>query len=142
MQIFTYKQILIFSQSYNGGLSMSRCIRFVTTLAGLLFLLFLSQSIHAQSIPAQEESKAYPNPFREQITIEYQLNQAEHVEIQINNILGQKIRTLVKEDQHGGKQRIKWDGLDESGSTVRTGMYYITLRTGKDKTVIKVLKTK
>jgi flagellar hook assembly protein FlgD len=88
------------------------------------------------------EAKAYPNPFRENITLEYQLQQDGRVEIQINNILGQKIKSLIKNDQQAGLHRIKWDGMDESGSLVPTGMYYITLRTPTDKKVIKVMKTK
>jgi hypothetical protein len=121
---------------------MSRRILLISALAGIFLFLIPSQSLYAQSILAPGEAKAYPNPFRENISIEYQLQQEGSVEIQINNILGQKIRTLVKEEQPGGKHRIKWDGLDEAGSIVRTGMYYITLRTPRDKAVIKVLKTK
>ena len=121
---------------------MSRRLRLMATLAGLFFFLIMSQGVHAQSILDPAASKAYPNPFREQITIEYHLQQDGPVEVQINNILGQKVRTLVKKDQPEGKHRLTWDGLDETGSMVRTGMYYITLRTPKDKTVIKVLKTK
>ena len=121
---------------------MSRDLRLMAALAGIFFFLIVSQSLHAQSILTPGAHKAYPNPFTEQITIEYQLQQDGPVEVQINNILGQKVRTLVKKDQPGGKHSIKWDGMDETGSMVRTGMYYITLRTPKDKTVIKVLKTK
>jgi hypothetical protein len=121
---------------------MGRPILFISRLAVFLFFLIISHGIHAQSLLDPGEAKAYPNPFRENITIEYQLHQDGSVEVQINNILGQKIRTLVKEDQPGGKHRVKWDGLDESGSTAGTGMYYITLRTPKERVVIKVLKTK
>ncbi len=88
------------------------------------------------------ETKAYPNPFTESLSIEYQLQQDGRVEIQINNILGQKIKSLINEDQQAGLKRLKWDGMDESGSLVPTGMYYVTLKTGLEKTVIKVMKTR
>ena len=121
---------------------MSRRVHLIKTLFSVVFLLILFTGVSAQPVGSLGKSKAYPNPFKENITIEYQLQQDGRVEIYINNILGQKIKSLVKKDQQVGLQRIKWDGKDESGSLVRTGMYYITLRTSKDKLVIKVMKTK
>ncbi len=121
---------------------MSRRVHSIKTLFGIVFLLILFTELSAQPIGSLGEAKAYPNPFKENITIEYQLQQDGRVEIQINNILGQKIKSLIKKDQQAGLQRIKWDGMDESGSLVHTGMYYITLRTPTDKKVIKVMKTK
>jgi hypothetical protein len=125
-----------------GELSMSRRIHSIKTLFGIVFFLILFSGLSAQPVVSLDGVKAYPNPFKENITIEYQLQQNGRVEIQINNILGQKIKSLIKKDQQAGLQRIKWDGMDESGSLVRTGMYYITLRTPSDRTVIKVMRTK
>ena len=118
---------------------MSR--RVLRELFTVVFLLILFTGVNAQPIGSLGESKAYPNPFREQITIEYQLMQDGRVEIQVNNILGQQIKSLVKGDQQAGLKNVKWDGMDESGSLVGTGMYYITLRTPANKKVIKVMKT-
>ena len=137
ISIFSY-----FRKHKMGELSMSRRVHLIKTLISVVFLLILFTGLSAQSIGSLGEAKAYPNPFRENITIEYQLQQDGRVEIQINNILGQRIKSLVKKDQQAGIQRIKWDGIDESGSLVRTGIYYITLRTPTDKKVIKVMKTK
>jgi hypothetical protein len=121
---------------------MSRYVHFAKTLFSVVFLLILFTGVSAQPLGSLGESKAYPNPFREHITIEYQLQKNGRVEIQINNILGQQIKSLVKEDQQAGLKHVKWDGMDESGSLVSTGMYYVTLRTPTDKMVIKVMKTK
>ena len=124
------------------GLSMRRNVHFMKVLFAVVFLLILFPGMSAEPIGTLGEAKAYPNPFREQLTLEYQLEQGGRVEIQINNILGQKIKSLIKEEQQAGLKRVKWDGIDESGSLVTNGMYYITLRTPKDKKVIKVMKTK
>jgi flagellar hook assembly protein FlgD len=121
---------------------MSRGIRTTKLLFGLVISLILVTGLRARPAETTGMAKAYPNPFRESITIEYQLQQAGKVEIWINNILGQSIRTLVKEDQQVGWQRVKWDGMDASGSLVRTGIYYITIRTRSEKSVIKVMKSK
>jgi len=121
---------------------MSRHVHWINILFGFVFLFIIIPGMSAEPVGALGEAKAYPNPFRENLTIEYQLQQDGRVEIQINNILGQKIKSLIKEDQQAGLKRIKWDGIDESGSLVGNGMYYITLRTPTDKKVIKVMKTK
>ncbi len=130
---------------------MSRRLHLIIYLFGIVFFFILVPGVNAQhegslkevkAMPLLEEASAYPNPFKEKITIEYQLQRNGRVEIQVNNILGQKIRSLIKEDQQPGLNRVHWDGKDGSGSQVRTGMYYIILRTATDKTVIKVMKTK
>ena len=136
ISIFSY-----FRKYKMGELSMSRRIHFITTLSGIVFFLILFTGLSAQP-GSSGKAKAYPNPFKENLSIEYQLQQDGRVEIQINNILGQKIKSLVRENQQAGLKRLKWDGMDESGSLVTTGMYYIILCTPADKTVIKVLKTK
>lgn len=121
---------------------MSRGILSTKFISGLVIFLIIFTGLHAQHSEAIGKTKAYPNPFRESITIEYQLQQAGKVEIWVNNILGQQIRSLVKEDQQVGWQRVTWDGMDDSGSLVGTGIYYITLLTRSEKSVIKVMKTK
>jgi hypothetical protein len=125
-----------------GGLNMSRHEHSLNILFVVVLFLTLNPVVSAQPVGSLDGEKAYPNPFREQLTIEYQLQQDGQVEIQINNILGQKIKSFIKEDQQTGLHRVKWDGMDESGSIVANGMYYITLRTKMDKKVIKILKTK
>jgi hypothetical protein len=130
-----------FVKPKSGELSMNRRVHLIKTLSSVVFLLFLFTGMRSQPVGSVNKSKAYPNPFKENITIEYQLQQDHRVEIQINNILGQKIKTLLKEDQQAGLKRVKWDGFDESGSLMRPGIYYITLLTPTDRLVIKVMKT-
>jgi hypothetical protein len=125
-----------------GGLSMSIRIRQAKTLFGFVFFFLPFTGLSAQPVGTFGEAKAFPNPFKENITIEYQLEQSGRVDIQINNLLGQPVKSIVRKDQQAGLQRVEWDGMDESGSLVSNGMYYITLRTSIDKTVIKVMKTK
>ncbi|MCP4632313.1 MAG: T9SS type A sorting domain-containing protein, partial [candidate division Zixibacteria bacterium] len=64
----------------------------------------------------------YPNPFNSSTTIEYSLPIGSHVNLNIYNIMGQKIETLVDEKQNSGYKRINWDASDYS-----SGIYFYKL---------------
>lgn len=72
----------------------------------------------------------YPNPFNPTTTIDYVLPVRSRVSLEIFNTLGQKIRTLVEATQPAGAQRISWDGRDENGAAVTSGIYLYKLRAG------------
>ncbi|MEE8417499.1 MAG: C25 family cysteine peptidase, partial [candidate division Zixibacteria bacterium] len=69
-------------------------------------------------------SQNYPNPFNPVTTISYGLPGGADVRIEIYNILGQNVRTLVDERQAAGYRSIIWDGNDDSGNQVSTGVYF------------------
>lgn len=73
----------------------------------------------------------YPNPFNPNTVIEYALPEASYVELVIYNILGQKIRVLVNQHQNAGYKRISWDGKNDQGQIVKSGMYFYRLRVGE-----------
>ena len=72
----------------------------------------------------------YPNPFNPTTVIEYALPKASQVKIQIYNILGQKVRELVDEPQEPGYKMIRWDGKDDSGVEVSSGVYFYRIAAG------------
>lgn len=72
----------------------------------------------------------YPNPFNNNTTIEYQLPVAEHVDIEVFNLLGQRIRRLVSKYQEPGWYNIAWKGDDRSGSIIASGIYVYRMRAG------------
>lgn len=65
----------------------------------------------------------YPNPFNPQTTIKYSLSEEVKVKISIYNMLGQRVKILVDEYQSAGYKTIVWDGLDEHGHPVSSGVY-------------------
>ncbi|MBN1997841.1 DUF3160 domain-containing protein [candidate division KSB1 bacterium] len=73
----------------------------------------------------------YPNPFNPQTTIEYHLPQPGSVEINIIDILGRKVRTLVEEVKTAGKHQVIWDGYDDNGGAVASGVYFYSIQTEK-----------
>ena len=82
-------------------------------------------------LPAQFGlAQNYPNPFNPETTIEYQLPQGAPVQLRVFNILGQQIRTLVDEVRDAGHYRVIWDGKDQSGRPVASGIYFCQLTAG------------
>lgn len=72
----------------------------------------------------------YPNPFNPSTTIAYHLRTAAAVKLTVYNVLGQKVRALVNERrQQAGTHRIQWDGRDDAGRAVTSGMYLYRLET-------------
>ncbi len=70
----------------------------------------------------------YPNPFNPETTIQYDLPAASVVTIEIFNLVGQKIRTLVSSALQGpGELRLVWDGSDDQGAPASSGVYLYRL---------------
>lgn len=70
----------------------------------------------------------YPNPFNPATTIKYALPKSVDVEITIYNILGQKVKTLLNEPQKAGFKKAEWDGTNDYGLKVGSGVYIYRLR--------------
>jgi hypothetical protein len=82
-------------------------------------------------LPYQFElSQNYPNPFNPVTTIEYAITSRCEVTIEVFNVLGQKVRTLVSDTKAAGSYRIEWSGTDESGRSVSTGVYLYRFQAG------------
>lgn len=70
----------------------------------------------------------YPNPFNPQTKIGYTLPEESQVKLVVYNVLGQKVRTLVDEIQTAGYREVVWDGKDEKGKDVASGIYFYKLK--------------
>lgn len=76
----------------------------------------------------------YPNPFNPETTIEYALPLNKKVSLRIYNMMGQVVRTLVKDElQSAGRQTIVWDGKNDTGLRVASGVYIYSLEFGNFK---------
>ncbi|MEA3288205.1 MAG: carboxypeptidase regulatory-like domain-containing protein [Candidatus Marinimicrobia bacterium] len=71
----------------------------------------------------------YPNPFNPTTTIEFALPQAAHVSLEIYNLLGQRVRTLVSGYMQAGYINTSWDGLNQNGQELSSGTYIYRLKT-------------
>jgi hypothetical protein len=73
----------------------------------------------------------YPNPFNPTTTIKYQLPKKADVKIVIYNMLGQVVRTVVDKAVDAGFHQVVWDGLNDTGNRVSTGVYIYRMETDK-----------
>ena len=72
-------------------------------------------------------SQNYPNPFNGITTINFKSVGNQSGEIDIFNILGQKIKTIVIENTVAGENKKTWDGKSNSGNTMASGVYVYSL---------------
>ncbi|HOC25637.1 MAG TPA: FlgD immunoglobulin-like domain containing protein [bacterium] len=84
----------------------------------------------------------YPNPFNPTTTIEYGLPEAAQVRIRIYNMRGELVRTLVDGMQQAGNLVRVWDGLDNNGSLVPSGVYFCRVQSGYEHKMIKMVFAK
>ncbi|NIW68183.1 T9SS type A sorting domain-containing protein [candidate division KSB1 bacterium] len=72
----------------------------------------------------------YPNPFNPSTEIRFELPVERHVNLIIYNVLGRKIKTLVDEVKEAGSHSVTWDGTDENGQPVPSGVYFYRFDAG------------
>ena len=70
----------------------------------------------------------YPNPFNMETIISYVLSGEAEVQLRIYNVLGERVRTLVDERQAPGPKKVSWDGKDDEGNDVTSGVYFYKLK--------------
>ncbi len=71
----------------------------------------------------------YPNPFNPVTTITYDVSKAGHVTIQLFDVAGRLIRTLIDQRKDAGRFHIEWNGKDSNGATVPSGLYFYRMHT-------------
>ena len=84
----------------------------------------------------------YPNPFNPTTTIKYQLHKDGKVTLQIYDVLGRLVRTLVNMKQAAGYYDLCWDGKNDRGQSVPAGLYFYGIQAGEFRAVKKLLLIK
>jgi hypothetical protein len=73
----------------------------------------------------------YPNPFNPDCEIEYSLSKDVEVNLYVYNLLGQRVKTLVDEYQSAGRKTVRWDGTDDNGCKLASGIYFYRIKAGE-----------
>jgi hypothetical protein len=80
------------------------------------------------NIPAPFALRAYPNPFGTAATVEFELPRAMAAEVTVFDAAGRAVRALRRGVQASGTNRIEWDGRDDAGRRVASGVYFVRVR--------------
>ena len=84
----------------------------------------------------------YPNPFNPTTRIQYDMPNNEFVIIEIYNILGNRVRSLLKSEQKAGFNYVMWDATNDLGQSLSAGMYIYTIQAGEFRQTRKMLLMK
>jgi len=83
-----------------------------------------------------------PNPFNPTTNIAFDLPAASQVKLEVLNVLGQKVKTLLNQFQEAGAHSVIWDGRDDFGSTTASGIYFYRITAGENQAVKKMMMLK
>ncbi|MCL1827700.1 MAG: T9SS type A sorting domain-containing protein, partial [Candidatus Cloacimonetes bacterium] len=84
----------------------------------------------------------YPNPFNPDTVIEFIIAKSETIRLDIFNVKGQKVKLLLDEHRNVGQHSVKWDGKDDSGQSVGSGIYFYKLESNSFTFIKKMVLMK
>ncbi len=87
-------------------------------------------------------SQNYPNPFNPETVISFQLSAFSFVTLKVYDVLGREVASLVNEEKPAGRYQINWNGTDNFGGKVTSGVYFYTLKAGNFSSVRKMVVLK
>jgi len=140
----------------NVTLQQSFSVSYIVTIGGNLFILnpAFKKGTIILAVPsgAEEEggnrpkkfslAQNYPNPFNPQTSIAYTLPKAATVRLDVFDILGRVVTTLLDKEQSAGTYNVIWNGRDRSGNVVSTGIYFYRFKTNEYAETKKMLFVK
>ncbi len=92
--------------------------------------------------PVVKQLKIFPNPLVNESNIRFELLTADQTKIEVFNLRGQKVRSLVDSALPKGQQSFKWDGRDDRNRKLASGIYFIKIAQGKRSNTAKMLLLK
>ena len=93
-------------------------------------------------LPTVVSARVYPNPSNPVLTVELGVPRDSFVELAMYDVAGRRVRSLVRESLARGLHRRMWDGRDDQGHAVATGIYIAKLSAGDDVLTRKVVVAK
>ena len=107
---------------------------------GGMTVLHIENIDQSQAVPtAFRLQQNYPNPFNPETRIQVDLPEAAQVTAVVFNVRGQVVRTLMDDQRTPGRYTLLWDGRDESGGKVASGLYILSLHAGAVHKRIKMI---
>jgi type IX secretion system substrate protein/dockerin type I repeat protein len=84
----------------------------------------------------------YPNPFNPSTTISFNITESNNVELEIYNVKGQIVQTLVDERLEAGSHQVFWNGKDQNNKSVTSGVYFYKMKCGSYTSTKKMILMK
>ncbi|HSP86935.1 MAG TPA: T9SS type A sorting domain-containing protein, partial [Ignavibacteriaceae bacterium] len=81
----------------------------------------------------------YPNPFNGETTIKYNVSKEANVKIEIFNVLGERIKTLINEQQMPDYYSVRWDSKNDKGNTMNSGIYFVRFFSNNFSEIKKII---
>lgn len=135
VNILNLKMKVIGKDGTHSGLTLGfSAMAAAYTFTDLLPYVEVAESnleLSSEELPTEYGIENHPNPFNPSTEIKYQLPQLVEVRIVIFNVLGQEVRTLVNGKQEAGRYTVQWNGDNEQGYKVPSGMYFLRMKAGK-----------
>ncbi|MFH0931841.1 MAG: T9SS type A sorting domain-containing protein, partial [Candidatus Zixiibacteriota bacterium] len=101
------------------------------------------KEVNTPSIPTVFSlSQNYPNPFNPKTLIRFTLPKDSWVKMEVYNILGQKVKTLVDEKLTAGVKEVEWDSKDDNGLEVASGIYFYRIKADDFSDIKKMVMLK
>lgn len=113
-----------------------------TILGGLFGEPFVPVAADATPTLRTRLLEPVPNPFNPRVRVGFVLERNERAVIEVFDVRGRRVRTLLDEVRPSGEGAVVWDGSDDAGKTVASGVYTVSLRSGahRDRTKITLLR--
>ena len=129
------------------SLTVSDANLFAGTYCGGVWRCPMSELVALDEASAQKPGsfdllQNFPNPFNPTTTIKFDLPNSSNVTLKIYNLLGQEERTLVSGNKQAGYHTVIWDGKNNQGAAVSSGVYLYRLQTGEYSKTMKLMMLK
>ncbi len=106
-------------------------------------IIYYTENDSYEIVPSNEiNSFNYPNPFNPETTISYDITKKGNVTVDIYNLKGQKVKSLLSEKQEAGMHNVVWYGDNDFGKKVSSGTYLYRVKNGEEEVVKKMLLMK
>ena len=126
------RRVGLVQQGLVGGVAMNDGYIYLTFEAGILYIMEFADTATAvkegpdRALGSLLEPN-YPNPFRDQTQIAYEVARPARVRLIVYDVLGRAVKTLVDQVQRPGRYEAVWDGTDEAGLPTASGFYLYRL---------------
>jgi hypothetical protein len=125
---------------YDASMVEIENVKLVGADGGLIDIVVRTSNSKINFVPTAFALKQnYPNPFNPKTEIKFDIPEAGFVTLSVHNMLGQKVKTLKSDEVKAGYHAVTWDGTNDIGSLLSSGMYFYSIQTAGYQSTKKML---